>query len=166
MSFCQRGGNFCLPTQRGSNHSRVLTTIPLYFVRALWVTDSRPKPDRRWAVQSCQCCLEGLTKVSLPLDALTRGCCLLMFCRVSDGCHHRSLAMQMLPTFYLQGPLPPPAFPGGVCCLALDWSTVGLLQLRKSNLLSPYRATHTPVPLHIHSAWPEMGNQCVRGPNY
>ena len=58
--------------------------------------------------------------------------------------------MQMLPTFYLQGPLPPPAFPGGVCGLALDWSTVGLLQLRKSNLHEPVQS-HTYTCTATHS---------------
>ena len=55
-----------------------------------------------------------------------------------------------------------------VACAASPW--IGIRWVCCScvspTCMSPYKATHTPVPLHIHSAWPEMGNQCVRGPNY
>ena len=55
-----------------------------------------------------------------------------------------------------------------VACAASPWIGVRWVccSCVSPTCMSPYKATHTPVPLHIHSAWPEMGNQCVRGPNY
>ena len=79
----------------------------------------------------------------------------------SFTCH--ADASHLLPT----GPIAPPLH-SPVACAASPWIGVRWVccSCVSPTCMSPYKATHTPVPLHIHSAWPEMGNQCVRGPNY